>query len=128
MKLGVGLVWTSLIRCNSHVGYPGTLHSAGGDVLVESVAVFHDDSLGLEVLVECLFPEVFAESGHFESAEGRGHVGLVVGVDEARSGVDTLGNAHGLVEVVGQHTGGKTVLSGVGAPNNLGERKWLFFM
>ena len=86
------------------------------------MAIFHDDSLGLEVLVEGLFPEVFAKAGHLESAEGCGHVGLVVGVDEARPGVDALGNAHGLVEVVGQHTGRKPVLSGVGAPNNL-ERK-----
>ena len=87
------------------------------------MAVFHDDSLGLEVFVERLFAEVFAKSGHLESSEWCGHVGLVVGVDEAGAGVDALGNAHGLVEVVGQHTGRKPVLSGVGAPNNLEKRQ-----
>jgi hypothetical protein len=52
-------------------------------------AVLDSDAFGFQVLVEGLLSQVFAESRLLEAAEGSGHVRLVVGVDEARSRVDS---------------------------------------
>ena len=83
------------------------------------MAVLHDDGLGLEVLVESLFTQVFSEPGHLEASEWGCHVSLVVGVDEAGPSVDPLGHAHGFVEVVGQNASSQAVLGGVGTSNHL---------
>lgn len=58
--------------------------------------------------------EVFAKAGLLEASEGRGHVCLVVGVDEDGPGLQALAHVHGLVDVPGEHSGGQAVLGVVG--------------
>lgn len=65
--------------------------------------------------LNCRFlTEVFAKAGLLEASEGRGHVGLVVGVHEDGSGLQALAHVHGLVDVAGEHPGGQAVLGVVG--------------
>lgn len=59
--------------------------------------------------------KVFAEAGLFETAERRGHVGLVVSVDEHGPGVQPLAHVHGLVDITREHTGRQAELSVVGS-------------
>lgn len=62
-----------------------------------------------------LLTEVFAEAGLLEAAKRRSHVGLVVGVDEHGSSLQSLAHIHGLVDVAGEHARSQTVLCVVGS-------------
>lgn len=62
--------------------------------------------------------EVFAEAGLLEASEGRGHVGLVVGVDEDGPSLQALAHVHGLVDVPGEDSRGQAVLCVVGPLQN----------
>lgn len=54
--------------------------------------------------------EVLPKAGLLEAAKRRGHVSLVVGVDEDGSGLQPLAHVQGFVDVSREHTGGKAKL------------------
>lgn len=62
-----------------------------------------------------LLTEVFAEAGLLEASERWSHVGLIVGVDEHGSSLQSLAHVHGLVDVAGEHARGQAVLCVVGS-------------
>lgn len=54
--------------------------------------------------------EVLPKAGLLEATKRRGHVSLVVGVDEDGSGLQPLAHVQGFVDVSCEHTGGKAKL------------------
>jgi len=60
--------------------------------------------------------EIFAKAGLLVAAEGRGNVGLVVGVDEDGSRQQTVGHLQGFADVRREDAGRQAVLRRVGTP------------
>jgi hypothetical protein len=52
--------------------------------------VFNNDAFSFEIFIESFFAQIFPESRLLEPAERGRHIRLVVGVDEAGSGMDFL--------------------------------------
>lgn len=79
------------------------------------MSVQHETPCLNDYMINPRLTKVFAEAGLFETAERRGHVGLVVSIDEHSPGVQPLTHVHGLVDVTREHAGRQAELGVVGS-------------
>lgn len=63
--------------------------------------------------------QVFAKTRLFEAPERRGHVGLVVGVDEHGACVESLADVQSFADVPCENARRQAVLCGVGPPQDV---------
>lgn len=66
--------------------------------------------------VDCT--QILSKAGLFEPAKRSSNVGLVVSVDEARSGFDLFRHVQGLVNVLGENAGRQAKLRVVCSPDH----------